>query len=325
MKINADGLREFAAEAELPLNVLKEAVSDALLKAYERGEDPREGAYVNLDMAGNRFEIMAPIFNDDGEAVGEEEVTPDDFGRVAASTVRSVIVQRLRQAEDARVLRGYQDKVDRLVRGTIASAPDKGAIRVDLDNDITAIMPRGEQVPSETYRPGKVMQFLLIEAVRQESRPRLVVSRTHPDLVRRLFEFNVPELARGDVEIMAIAREAGHRSKVAVRATSDLVRAKGACIGENGMRVRAVMQAINDEKLDIVDYSDDPARFIANALSPARVKSVQITSMDNREARVVVPAFQLSLAIGKEGQNARLAARLTGWKIDIHSDEEPQQ
>ena len=195
-------------------------------------------------------------------------------------------------------------------------------VYVRLDEEHEGIMPPHEQVPGERYRHGDRIRAYVTEVSRGSKGAQIILSRTHPGLVRKLFEREVPELASGDVEIVSVAREAGHRSKMAVRSRVRGVGAKGACIGPMGQRVRAVMAELGGEKIDIVDYSDDPARFVANSLSPARVTRVVVHSVDNRTATAIVPDFQLSLAIGKEGQNARLAARLTNYHIDIHADTE---
>jgi len=199
---------------------------------------------------------------------------------------------------------------------------DPRIVYVRLDEEHEGIMPPHEQVPGERYRHGDRVRAYVTDVSRGTRGAQIILSRTHPGLVRKLFEREVPELSSGDVEIVSVAREAGHRTKMAVRSKVRGVNAKGACIGPMGQRVRAVMTELGGEKIDIVDYSEDPARFIANALSPARVAAVGVIDAEERTARAIVPDFQLSLAIGKEGQNARLAARLTGWKIDIHADAE---
>ncbi len=210
-----------------------------------------------------------------------------------------------------------------LVSGVIQQSSDPRNVHVQL-GEVEAFLPAHEQVPTETYTHGERIRGYVLEVTRGLKGPSITLSRTHPGLVRRLFELEVPEIADGTVEIMALAREAGHRSKVAVRSTVAGVNAKGACIGPMGARVRAVMAELRDEKIDIVDWDEDPATFVGHALSPARVVSVTVVDAAARAARVVVPDYHLSLAIGKEGQNARLAARLTGWRIDIRSDEAPE-
>src|SRR5690606_30869043 len=235
---------------------------------------------------------------------------------------RQVIVQRLRQVGDDAVLGQYADKEGQLVSGVIQQSSDPRNVHVDV-GDVEALLPGHEQVPTETYEHGERIRGFVLSVSRGAKGPSITLSRTHPGLVRRLFELEVPEIADGTVEIMSLAREAGHRSKMAVRATVPGVNAKGACIGPMGARVRAVMSELHGEKIDIVDWDEDPATYVGNALSPSRVVSVTVVDEEAKAARVIVPDFHLSLAIGKEGQNARLAARLTGWRIDIRSDEAP--
>jgi N utilization substance protein A len=230
----------------------------------------------------------------------------------------------LRDAEDEQKYGQFSGVEGDIVSGVVQQGHDPRTVLVDLGK-IEAIMPAAEQVPGETYRHGSRIKVYVV-SVRKESRgPQVVVSRTHPALVERLFRLEVPEIADGTVEIKAVAREAGHRSKIAVWSNDPNVSAKGACIGPMGQRVRAVMHELNEEKIDIIDYSDDPATFVGQALSPAKVSSVTVVDERARAARVVVPDYQLSLAIGREGQNARLAARLTGWRIDIRSDTAPAE
>ena len=250
----------------------------------------------------------------------EFDDTPDGFGRIATATARQVIVQRLRDAEDEQVLGTFKGTEGEVLAGVIQQGRDPRTVLVEV-RGTEAVLPQHEQVPTEKYVHGERLRALVLDVARGMKGPSITLSRTHPGLVRKLFELEVPEVADGSVEIMAIAREAGHRSKIAVRSTVTGLGAKGACIGPMGARVRAVMAELHGEKIDIVDYNDDPATFVANALSPARVSSVEVVDLAARSARVVVPDYQLSLAIGKEGQNARLAAKLTGWRIDIRSDE----
>ena len=267
--------------------------------------------------------VLAPEVDEEDQPTGEYfDDTPDDFGRIAQATARSVIVQRIQDRRDFEVLGTFKDKSGELISGVVEQGRDPRVVYVRLDEEHEGIMPPHEQVPGERYRHGDRIRAYVTEVSRGSKGAQIILSRTHPGLVRKLFEREVPELASGDVEIVSVARDAGHRSKMAVRSRVRGVGAKGACIGPMGQRVRAVMAELGGEKIDIVDYSEDPARFVANALSPARVSSVTVLDAEERTARAVVPDFQLSLAIGKEGQNARLAARLTGWKIDIHADAE---
>ncbi|KGN36824.1 transcription termination factor NusA [Knoellia subterranea] len=249
----------------------------------------------------------------------EFDDTPTDFGRVAAATARQVIVQRLRDIEDDAIMGDFKGREGDIVAGIIQQSPDPRHVTVDFGS-VEGILPLAEQVPGEKYVHGQRIRTYVVSVKRGLRGPQIGLSRTHPNLVRKLFALEVPEIADGSVEIAALARESGHRTKIAVHTKVAGLNAKGACIGPMGARVRAVMAELHGEKIDIVDYSDDPATFIAAALSPSRVQSVEIVDRQLRAARVVVPDYQLSLAIGREGQNARLAAKLTGWRIDIRSD-----
>ncbi len=322
MDIDISVLRLMEREKEISFDLLVNAIEEALLSGYERTAHAVPGSRVQLDRRTGHVRVLAPELDADGNRIGEYENTPEGFGRVAAATARQVIMQRLRDAEDEQKFGHFSGVEGDIVSGVVQQGPDARTVLVDLGK-IEAIMPQAEQVPGENYRHGSRIRVYVV-SVRKESRgPQVVVSRTHPGLVERLFRLEVPEIADGTVEIKAVAREAGHRSKIAVRSTNRDVSAKGACIGPMGQRVRAVMHELNEEKIDIVDYSDDPATFVAQALSPAKVTSVTVVDERARAARVVVPDYQLSLAIGREGQNARLAARLTGWRIDIRSDTAP--
>jgi N utilization substance protein A len=254
-----------------------------------------------------------------GHVVREWDDTPEGFGRIAATTARQTILQRLRDAEDEQLLGEFRGREGDIVSGVVQQSADPKMVHVDLGS-LEAVLPPPEQVPGETYAHGTRLRCYVVGVRKGLKGPSITLSRTHPNLVRRLFALEVPEIADGTVEIVALAREAGHRSKVAVRTTVPGVNAKGACIGPMGQRVRAVVSELHGEKIDIIDWNEDPAAFVAAALSPARVSSVEVVDLAARSARVVVPDYQLSLAIGKEGQNARLAAKLTGWRIDIRPD-----
>ncbi len=249
----------------------------------------------------------------------EFDDTPTDFGRVAAATARQVIVQRLRDIEDDAIMGDFKGREGDIVAGVIQQSPDPRHVTVDFGT-VEGILPLAEQVPGEKYVHGQRLRVYVVSVKRGLRGPQIGLSRTHPNLVRKLFALEVPEIADGSVEIAALARESGHRTKIAVHTKVAGLNAKGACIGPMGARVRAVMAELHGEKIDIVDFSEDPASFIASALSPSRVQSVEIVDWQLRAARVIVPDYQLSLAIGREGQNARLAAKLTGWRIDIRSD-----
>lgn len=338
MDIDMQALRLIERERDISLDVLVEAIEQALLSAYHRTPGAYPRARVELDRQTGHVTVWArePLPAPDAPPVeGEEEAvpapvelgpefdhTPAGFGRIATSTARQVIVQRLRDAEDDAVLGTFRGKEGEVLGGVIQQGRDPRTVLVDIGGT-EAVLPAHEQVPTEQYVHGERIRGYVLEVARGNRGPQVTLSRTHPGLVRKLFALEVPEVADGTVEITAIAREAGHRTKMAVRATVPGVNAKGACIGPLGGRVRAVMAELHGEKIDIVDHSDDPAEMVANALSPARVLSVTVVDPVARAARVVVPDYQLSLAIGKEGQNARLAAKLTGWRIDIRSDAEP--
>jgi transcription termination/antitermination protein NusA len=319
MDIDMSALRLLEREREIPLDLLIPTIEQALLVAYHKTPGSIQQARAELDRKSGHVTIWASEIDEDGTVVGEFDDTPSGFGRIAASTARQIILQRLRDAEDDNVLGAFRGKEGELVSGLIQQGHNPNMVQVDLGT-VEALLPPPEQVPGEDYRHGTRLRAYVVDVHRGMKGPSITLSRSHPGLVRKLFELEVPEIADGSVEIVALAREAGHRTKIAVRTKVPGLNAKGACIGEMGSRVRAVMTELNDEKIDIVDYSDDPATFIANALSPSRVTSVSIADADARSARVVVPDYQLSLAIGKEGQNARLAAKLTGWRIDIVSD-----
>ncbi|GEA80022.1 transcription termination factor NusA [Cellulomonas uda] len=327
MDIDMQALRSLEREREISLDVLVAAIEQALLSAYHRTPGAHQRARVEVDRRTGHVTVWAreaAQVDDDGHVLAEMpefDDTPSGFGRIATATARQVIVQRLRDAEDDQVLGTFRGKEGEVLGGVIQQGPDPRVVLVDVGGT-EAVLPAHEQVASETYVHGERIRGYVLEVARGTRGPQVTLSRTHPNLVRKLFELEVPEVADGTVEITALAREAGHRTKMAVRATVPGVNAKGACIGPMGGRVRAVMAELRGEKIDIVDHSDDPAEMVAHALSPARVISVTVVDPDARAARVVVPDYQLSLAIGKEGQNARLAAKLTGWRIDIRSDAE---
>ncbi|WP_432494275.1 transcription termination factor NusA [Kineococcus gypseus] len=321
MNIDMAALRLLEREREIPFEALVRAIEQALLIAYHHTEGSQPHARVELDRSTGEVRVLAAERDAEGAVVREHDDTPAGFGRVAATTARQVILQRLRDAADEQVLGEFAGTEGDIVSGVVQQGRDPRVVQVDL-GALEGVLPPAEQVPGEEYRHGSRLRCYVVSVKRGPKGPQVVLSRSHPNLVRRLFALEVPEVADGTVQITALSREAGHRTKVAVRATRAGVNAKGACIGPMGQRVRAVMAELRGEKIDIVDHSDDPARFVASALSPARVTSVEVVDAEARSARVVVPDYQLSLAIGKEGQNARLAAKLTGWRIDIHPDTE---
>ena len=256
--------------------------------------------------------------------VGDRVVTPlktKDFGRIAAQTAKHVIRQGIREAERSQQLSEIQSRAHDIVQATVTRVdPEKGIVALDLGKGGEAILPHNEQVPGEVYTEGQTLQVYVVDVVSGERGARVMISRTHPGLVKRLFELEVPEIYDGTVEVKSIAREAGSRTKMAVWSADENVDPIGACVGPRGQRVNAIVDELRGEKIDIVKYSEDPAEFIAAALAPADVVSVQLAD-EGKACRVLVPDDQLSLAIGKEGQNARLAAKLTGWKIGIESAE----
>jgi transcription termination/antitermination protein NusA len=322
MDIDMSILRALERDKEISLDIVVDALEQALLTAYHKTPGAQPKARVEIDRRTGRVTVFAAEIDEEGEVVREYDDTPEGFGRIAATTAKQVILQRLRDAEDDVRFGEFSGREGDLVSGVVQQGRDPQDVLVDLGK-LEAMLPAAERVPDERYEHGLRIKCLVVSVRRGMRGPQVQVSRTHPNLVKKLFALEVPEIADGTVDIAAIAREAGHRTKIAVRSTVPGVNAKGACIGPMGQRVRNVMHELHGEKIDIVDWADDPARLVANALSPARVTSVQVLDETARSARVVVPDYQLSLAIGKEGQNARLAARLSGWRIDIRSDEDP--
>ena len=352
MDIDITALKALEHEREIPFDVLVDAIEAALLGAYHRTEGAYKHARVELDRKQGHVIVWAreeqvieeqvPVEAEEGEEVPldedgnplmrtrirreqgpEFEDTPDNFGRVAAATARQVITQRMRDLEDEAVMGDFRGREGDIVAGVIQQSSNPRHVLVDFGT-VEGILPSAEQVPGEVYNHGDRIRVYVVSVKRGMRGPEIALSRTHPNLVRKLFAMEVPEIADGSVEIAALAREAGHRTKIAVHSKIPGLNAKGSCIGTMGARVRAVMSHLQGEKIDIVDYSEDPQKFIAAALSPSKVESVTVVDPKLRSARVVVPDYQLSLAIGKEGQNARLAAKLTGWRIDIRPDTAPQ-
>ena len=322
MDIDLNILRSLEREKEISFDVLVEAIEQALLTAYQKTPGAAEQARVLLDRKSGHVTVFAAELDDEGEKIGEFDDTPEGFGRIAATTAKQIMLQRLRDAEDDIRYGEFSGKEGDIISGIIQQGRNPDDVMVDLGK-LEAMLPMAERVPGEKYEHGTRIKCLVFSVRKGMRGPQITLSRSHPNLVKKLFALEVPEIADGTVEIAAIAREAGHRTKIAVRSTASGVNAKGACIGPMGQRVRNVMSELHGEKIDIVDWSDDPAELVAQALSPARVSAVEVVDLEARSARVIVPDFQLSLAIGKEGQNARLAARLTGWRIDIRSDEAP--
>lgn len=332
MNIDMAALRSLARERDVSFDTIVEAIEVALLSAYQHSEGAFPHARVQLDRSDGSVIVCAREEDADGGLGPEFDHTPPGFSRIAATTARQVIVARLRDAEQELTYGEYAGREGDVVSGLVSqhdSRPltpgERRPVYVDLGK-VEAILPAAEQVPGETYQHGSRLRCYVVSVHKGVRGASISLSRTHPNLVRGLFALEVPEIAEGLVEIVAVAREAGHRTKIAVRSNRPGVRARGACIGPMGQRVRAVVAELHGEKIDIIDWDGDPARFVANALSPAQVNEVLVVDAEGRSAQVIVPDYQLSLAIGREGQNARLAARLTGWRIDIRPDRPaPQQ
>ncbi|GIH13670.1 transcription termination factor NusA [Rugosimonospora africana] len=326
MNIDLAALRALEREREIPFETILAAIETALLTAYRHTDGANTHARVEIDRRTGAATVFAQeVDPDDGSIIREYDDTPHDFGRIAAMTAKQVILQRLREATDEVHFGEYVGRDGDLVTGVIQAheaRAEKGIVTIDLGK-LEAVLPAAEQVPGEAYEHGLRIKAVVVHVAKGFRGPQITLSRSHPGLVKKLFALEVPEIADGTVEIAAIAREAGHRTKIAVRSTQPGVNAKGACIGPMGQRVRSVMSELHGEKIDIIDWSDDPATFVGNALSPAKALRVDVVDASARTARVTVPDYQLSLAIGREGQNARLAARLTGWRIDIRPDTEP--
>lgn len=338
-------LREIQREKEIPLEVLEHIIEDALVSAYRKHFGAASEIHVEIDWEESRAavyvrkEVVETIENphlqmsltqaqkmyDPAIQVGEVldiEVTPEEFGRIAAQTAKQVVVQRIREAERDILFDEFNSHAGEIMTGMVARR-DGRTVYVNIGK-IEAILPATEQMPNDSYRIGERMKFYIVEVKKTTKTPHVLLSRSHPGLLRKLFELEVPEIAEGLVEIRSVAREAGFRSKVAVASRQDNVDPVGACVGHRGSRVQAVVDELRGEKIDIVRWSDDGARYLAAALSPARISEV-ILDEDHHSATVIVPDSQQSLAIGKEGQNVRLAARLTGWRIDIRSESQVRE
>ncbi|MBS9534148.1 transcription termination/antitermination protein NusA [Mycobacterium sp. M1] len=326
MNIDMAALHAIEADKGISVDVVVDTIKSALLTAYRHTEGHQPDAVIDVDRKTGAVRVLARETDADGVVISEWDDTPEGFGRIAATTARQVILQRLRDAENEKAYGEFSAREGDIVAGVVqrdARENARGVVVVRLGTEakgFDGVIRPAEQAPGEGYEHGDRLRCYVIGVTRGPREPRIELSRTHPNLVRKLFALEVPEIADGSVEIVAVAREAGHRSKIAVASRVPGLNAKGACIGPMGQRVRNVMSELSGEKIDIIDFDDDPARFVGNALSPAKVVSVTVIDQAARAARVVVPDFQLSLAIGKEGQNARLAARLTGWRIDIRSD-----
>ena len=355
-----EAIKGLEQEKGIDADTLMEALEDALLSAYKKTPGAAKYARVDLDRDTADFRVFELILPPEleeklmAQAISEQEqtidpetgemrepeepelepeliapyedqittrdVTPDDFGRIAAQTAKQVILQRIREAERHMMFEEYQDRVGELITGIIQQSDNRYTL-VQLRERVEALLPRSEQVWNERYDHGMRVKAVITEVNAEGKGPGIVVSRRSPELIKELFELEVPEIADDLVEIVGVAREPGYRSKIAVISHADGVDPVGACVGPRGSRVRMVVSELRGEKIDIIPYNDEPARFVAKALSPARVREVLVED-ETQEATVIVPDDQLSLAIGREGQNARLAAKLTGWKVDIKSETE---
>lgn len=339
-----DALTALEQQKGISRNVLIEAIEAALVTAYKRNFNQAQNVRVDINLATgtmlvySRKDVVEEVADDrlqisleDAQVINphyaigdvvEEEVTPRNFGRIAAQTAKQVVTQRVREAERGLIYEEYVDREDDIVNG-IVERLDARNIYVGLGK-VEAVLPANEQIQTETFRPHERIKVYITKVERTTRGPQVFVSRTHPGLLRRLFEMEVPEIFEGIVEIKSIAREAGDRSKISVFAHNDEIDPVGSCVGAKGARVQTIVNELSGEKIDIVEWSEDPVVFVANALSPSKVIDVQVNE-DEKSTTVVVPDYQLSLAIGKRGQNARLAAKLTGWKIDIKSETDARE
>ncbi|APT92338.1 transcription elongation factor NusA [Corynebacterium phocae] len=338
MNIDIAALRTIQSQHGIPVSDMLSTIAGALLFAYREYREMEEvpaalaettKARVDIDAdTGAVAVIVTESDPETGDVISEYEDTPMNFSRAATPAVRAAIVRRLREAEAERTYDSYNEQTGKVVSGVVqadARARERGIVVVDLGSEFEhqdGVLLPAEQIPGEKLKHGDRVKAFVVGVNKNGANVSINLSRTHPELVRGLFELEIPEVNDEAVEIVAIAREAGHRTKISVQGKVKGINAKGACIGPKGSRVNNIMRELAGEKIDIIDYHEDPAVYVGNALAPSKVVKVDVTDHELQVARVVVPDYQLSLAIGKEGQNARLAARLTGWKIDIHSDAE---
>ncbi len=312
-----DALGQIARDKGISVDTLLDALANALVAAYKRIPDSAEEAVVTIDPDNGEIKVYGQELDLEGNVIREWDDTPEDFGRIAAQTAKQVIMQRIREVERDMKYDEYAGREGDIVTGIVQQTDNRYTL-LDLGK-VEALMPQAEQVPYERYEHGARLKAYIVEVRKTTKGPQIVVSRTHPGLVKRLFELEVPEISTGVVEIRAAAREPGHRTKIAVWSNDPHVDPVGACVGARGSRVRMITNELKGERIDVIPYSDDPIELIQNALAPARVREVRLDDTTGT-ATVIVNDYQLSLAIGKEGQNARLAARLTGWRIDIKSE-----
>ena len=335
---------ELGKEKGIAPEILFDAIEAALISAYKRNFGSAQNVRVSLDRITGEIHVFArkivvtelteqhmevslaeakeidPRYEEND--IIEIEVTPKDFGRIAAQTAKQVVVQRIREAERGIIYDEFSNRESDILTGIVQRIEQKNVF-IDLGK-AEAILAPTEQIPFEQYKHGDRVKSYIIEVKKTTKGPQILVSRTHPGLLKRLFELEVPEIQDGIVEIKSVAREPGMRSKIAVYSRDEDIDPVGACVGHKGMRVQTIVDELKGEKIDIVKWSPDPVKYIANSLSPAKVVSVEVNEIE-KISKVIVPDFQLSLAIGKEGQNARLAAKLTGWKIDIKSESQASQ
>lgn len=342
-----DALAMMEKERGIPAEFIAEKISTAIVTALKKDYDGNEVVFCDIDCAQKVFRVylrktaveeveneFTEIALEDAKKYNKKAVAGDeieielntkDFGRIAAQTAKHVIRQGIRDVEHSQALQAFQSKHQELVTATIQRIdPRTGNATISIGHS-EAVLPHSEQVPGEVLREGEMIKVYIVDVRETEKGPRVMISRTHPGMVKRLLEMEVPEIYDGTVEVKAVSREAGSRTKLAVASTNDDVDAVGACIGPKGTRINKIVEELGGEKLDVVRYSEDPVAFISEALSPAKVVSVEIDPEGAKNCRVVVPDNQLSLAIGNKGQNARLAARLTGWKIDIRPESAAQE
>ena len=319
MGVDIPALVQLTDAKGMPLEQLIQTIEAGVLTAYTETPEPNRYARVHLDRETGDIKIFVPTFNELGERISESVLEVEGFDRIATSTARQVIKLQMRATNDAEIVGEFTASVGDVISGIVQQGRDPKMINVNLGR-IEGRVPPQEQVPGEVFNHGDRIKCFVVEVKQGLKGPEIMLSRSHPALVKQLFALEVPEIQDRIVEIMGVAREAGHRTKIAVRSHRAGVSPKGSLIGPMGSRSQAVMNELHGEKIDIVDWDEDPAKFVAHALAPAKVSSVTIVDEATRSAKVVVPDYQLSLAIGKDGQNARLAARLTGWRIDIHPD-----
>ncbi len=339
-----EALNQIEREKNIKKDVIIEALENSLLTACKKNFGSAQNITVNFDREKGDLKVLAEkevvdkvedpelqisladamkynVNVNPGDKV-QIEVTPKDFGRIAAQKAKQLVIQKIREAEKNILYNDYQEKQNELVTGTVQRVV-KGMVIVEYDK-VEAILAENEQVPGEVYTPNQSIKVYVLEVKQGTKSPRVMVSRSHPELVKRLFEREVPEIYNGQVEIKSISREAGSRTKIAVYAKSPEIDPIGACVGHNGIRVNGIVEELNGEKIDIIPWSEDPVEFIAASLSPSKVVKVAV-SKEEKSAKVVVPDYQLSLAIGKVGQNVRLAAKLTGYRIDIKSESQDKE